>query len=223
MNTLGIFVKYPKAGDVKTRLASETSPQFASNLYERFLWDVTEQFAECGEQRSLCYTPKDDQTVTYFSNLSNDRYQLWEQPNTTLGERMQSFFSDQFEEEGSCAVLIGSDSPSLPGALVLEAFRMLDSYQVVLGPSTDGGYYLIGQQTPGWNLFEGIRWSEPTVFQQTLRRIMQQNLRLGMLLPWYDVDSLNDLEMLKGHLTAMDSIGGKVPQRTFEFLNQLSY
>ena len=77
----------------------------------------------------------------------------------------------------------------------------------MLGPATDGGYYLLGQQSPGFPIFDSIEWSRAGVLHQTVERIAACHARLALLSPWYDVDTLNDLTMLEGHLHAMHQAG----------------
>ena len=90
-------------------------------------------------------------------------------------------------------MLIGSDSPTLPGHLLDMASRALATHDVVLGPATDGGYYPIGLQTPRPGIFEGIDWSTGAVLEQTLTRCRDAGLRVFFLPTWYDIDTATDL------------------------------
>jgi glycosyltransferase A (GT-A) superfamily protein (DUF2064 family) len=101
---------------------------------------------------------------------------------------------------------VGTDSPTLPLAYVEQAFRELDGADVVLGPATDGGYYLIGcaRRQP---LFADIPWSSPHVLSETIARLTDLKSRLALLPPWYDIDTLTDWWVLRGHLTAMGRVG----------------
>ena len=207
MNLLGIFVKQPVPGRVKTRLADDVGPDHAARLYAAFITDIAERFRTFADRRFLCYTPDDSQAADYFSEISQENYQLWLQPEISLGERLAAFFEYAFSLGAKRVVVIGSDSPTLPGEMVNEAFSLLEEHDCVLGPATDGGYYLVGQQAPGHPIFASIAWSRAGVLHQTAERIAACHARLALLSPWYDVDTLNDLTMLRGHLRAMRQAG----------------
>src|SRR5262249_55897042 len=105
-------------------------------------------------------------------------------------------------------VLLGSDSPTLPGTFVAEAFRLLETADVVLGPATDGGYYLLGCARRRPPVFDGIDWGSPHVLEQTIACLADPAWRVALLPPWYDVDTLDDWRMLRGHLAALRRAGG---------------
>ena len=109
-------------------------------------------------------------------------------------------------------MIVGSDSPTLPARLVEEAFELLKENDVVIGPAVDGGYYLVGQSKPVSEMFEGINWSEPNVLQQTIERLRETKSSVGLLTPWYDIDSLEDVMFLRGHLNALELSGTEVEQ-----------
>ena len=88
-----------------------------------------------------------------------------------------------------------------------QAFSLLQEHDCVLGPATDGGYYLVGQQSPGHPIFTSIEWSRAGVLHQTAERIAACHARLALLSPWYDVDTLDDLTVLRGHLRALHQAG----------------
>jgi hypothetical protein len=203
MNVLGIFVKHPIPGLVKTRLAAKLGIDGAAKLYAAFINDLSNRFREIGDRRVLCYAPNDESAQEYFRNLAGEDFGLWPQPETSLGDRMARFFSVSFVANAQRVVVIGSDSPTLPADLVTQAFDRLKSHDCVLGPATDGGYYLIGQSRRTWPIFDGIDWSSRRVLQQTVARVAESGAGLALLTPWYDVDTADDLELLRGHLQAM--------------------
>ena len=113
-------------------------------------------------------------------------------------------------------LFVGSDSPTLPTQYVERALDLLESRDVVIGPSVDGGYYLIGFSKYGALLsiptvFEEIAWSTEIVFRQTLGKIQEINAQLGLLPPWYDVDTPAGLQLLRDHLFGMDLAGESIP------------
>ena len=120
---------------------------------------------------------------------------------------MAAFFAAQFENGVRATVLVGTDSPTLPLEFVDQAFDRLEGAEVVLGPATDGGYYLVGCAGRVPPIFEGIAWGESRVLAETIARLSDPACRLAMLPPWYDVDTLDDWRMLVGHLAALRRAG----------------
>lgn len=200
---LGIFVKYPEPGRVKTRLAETIGAEQAAKYYAAFLQDIITRFRTSGQERRLCYAPDADRAMQYFQKLAQNDYQLWLQPECPLGTRLEKLFEEAFDRGAVRVVVIGSDSPTLPKTHVDEAFALLGNHDVVLGPATDGGYYLIGMSIRRYALFDEINWSQPTVLAETMRKLKALGSRVALLPPWYDIDSASDLQMLWGHLCAM--------------------
>jgi glycosyltransferase A (GT-A) superfamily protein (DUF2064 family) len=121
---------------------------------------------------------------------------------------MAAFFAGRFRAGARAVVLLGTDSPTVPLAFVEQAFGELERAHVVLGPATDGGYYLVGcagSFVPP--IFEGIAWGGNGVLGDTVRRLADPRWRLAVLPPWYDVDTLDDWRMLQGHLAALRRAG----------------
>jgi len=210
---LGLMAKQPLPGLVKTRLAAETSAEFAARVATAFLSDSLDRLAGIGARRLLAFAPREAEQ--FFSNLVRGRFEVTAQVDGDLGQRMAAFFEGQFRNGAEKIIIIGVDSPTLPLTYIEEAFAKLEQADLVLGPATDGGYYLVGCSVgrisnPSHRLppiFEGISWSEPTVLQNTVSRLQHTEWRLGLLPSWYDVDTLNDWQMLRGHLAALWQAG----------------
>lgn len=199
--TFGIFVKFPEPGRVKTRLAAEIGDELACRLYVAFLMDLVPRFQDIPARRVLAYTPNDERTRDYFEQLGQGKYELWPQPEGTLGDRMAAFF-ETFGPEP--AVLIGSDSPTLERFDVEYALQRLTEVEVVLGPATDGGLYLIGLRGPlSSRLLRPIEWSTSRAFDQMLAEVRRRGRSLETLRLWYDIDTLDDVNFLRGHLAAL--------------------
>ena len=120
---------------------------------------------------------------------------------------MQAFLAGELEEGADRVVLIGSDTPTLDPTMVISGFLCLEGRDVVIGPATDGGYYLVGARRSAPPIFEGVDWSSPNVLSQTIDRLADTELSLSILPPWYDVDTPDDVRMLAGHLRALRRAG----------------
>jgi rSAM/selenodomain-associated transferase 1 len=198
---LVLFAKWPAAGQVKSRLAAQTSPEWAAGVARAFLLDLLDRFDAFPARRVLAFTPPAAESA--FTELVHGRFDLVPQAAGDLGARLATCLREQFALGAARVVVIGSDSPTLPLDLVHQAFAELERADLVLGPATDGGYYLIGSTKMQPALFEGIAWSTERVLLDTVRRAGEQGLRFAVLPPWYDVDSLTDWWMLRGHLAAL--------------------
>ncbi len=197
---LGIFAKWPIPGKVKTRLAATTSAEWAAQVAAAFLGDTLDRLAAVPARRVVVFAPDDNGAA--FAPLVGERFTLRQQGPGDLGERLARFFATH---NGLATVVVGSDSPTLPAALVEQAFELLEDADVVLGPAADGGYYLLGCRRFDASLFSGIDWGSCRVLGQTIERLGEA--RLALLPPWYDVDSLDDWHMLAGHLAALRRAG----------------
>lgn len=200
MKVLGVFAKKPAAGQVKTRLAAETSPEFAARVATAFLHDLIERLSPLAVQRILAFAP--DDALTYFTEVTHSQFELVPQGDGDLGQRMARFFTDRLHAGAAATVLVGTDSPTLPLDYIDKAFSALDRHDLVLGPATDGGYYLIGIARRLPPIFDGIAWGTHRVLAETIARL-DPGWKLALLPPWYDVDTLADWQMLKGHLAAL--------------------
>lgn len=210
---LGMFARRPEPGRVKTRLAEALGPEGAAAAYEAMLLDAaelwgSERVLDPGGRRVLVFAPED--AGPWFDAHVSESWALQPQTGEDLGTRMQAFFEGEFADGASRVVLIGSDSPTLDPTFVVSAFLLLQQRDVVLGPATDGGYYLIGLKPPVPPIFEGIDWSSSRVLSQTVARLEAAGRSVGMLPPWYDVDTPDDWQALAGHLALMRASGKSI-------------
>ena len=145
-----------------------------------------------GDRRVIAYSPLERKAE--FAEVASDAWELTPQAKGDLGQRMVSFFETQLAQgRDDRVVLIGTDSPTLPLAMIEMAFDALRTVPVVLGPTCDGGYYLVGATGQVPPIFAGIDWSTPSVWQQTIDRLHAASCRFAELPRWYDVDDLQDL------------------------------
>jgi rSAM/selenodomain-associated transferase 1 len=189
-----IFAKEPVPGQVKTRLNPPLPPAAACRLYHAFLEDILEEMGRLPAMTlALAYTPAGAED--FFSKLAPARLRLIPQEGRDLGERMLRTFAWGFETGFQPVLLRGSDTPDLPAALLSEARRHLSNgpAQVVLGPSRDGGYYLIGLKGLYPDLFAGMSWSTGKVLAETLNRAAALSLKVQLLPYWADIDTYADL------------------------------
>ena len=221
-----VFAKNPVPNQVKTRLVPALSPEQAATLYTAFLTDWCETLAKLpGVDLIIAYTPAEAQSD--LQALIGEDATYIPQIGTDLGERLASATQWAAEHKYTKILLVGSDSPTLPISYISKAFTLLDSRDIAIGPSTDGGYYLIGfsvetLETTVPRIFEEIAWSTADVFQQTVASIRSLKATLGLLPPWYDIDTAEDLVFLHAHISAMRLAGETVQAvRTESVLTEL--
>ncbi len=194
-NVLIIFVKAAQAGTVKTRLLGEFTAEEALALYRAMAEDLVERFIDSGAfALQVHFTPED--AGEEIKSWLGDGLILRPQQGRDLGERMRGSFAGAFREGFQKAAIIGSDLPTLAHSRVTEAFRQLDRHEVVLGPSEDGGYYLIALKSQCPELFEDVEWSSPAVLSRTLENASRRGLDLIQLPRESDLDTPADIRQL---------------------------
>lgn len=201
--SLIVIGKAPEAGRTKTRLTPPLTPEEAAGLYEAFLVDSVELGFQLGWERvSVVYAPTPGARIA-LSRLLPHGTRLIAQPGTGLQAALSGAFEREITRGFDRVVLIGSDNPSLPKTIIEQASSRLDDYDVVIGPSTDGGYYLIAMSALHPGLFERITWSTDVVYAETLERASDLGLDVYTLPAWYDVDTIEDLRQLALDLEAL--------------------
>jgi uncharacterized protein len=213
---IAIVAKAPRPGAVKTRLCPPLTAEDAAELYRAFVADKVEQVRSVTAARgAIVYTP--DEGRGFFERLAPDLL-LIPQQGTDLGARLVTSFDWFFGEGYPAAAFIDSDSPTLPREFLLQALDLMASpdVDVVLGPSADGGYYLIGLRKACPELFMRMPWSTPRIFAETMARAQQLGLRVASLPPWFDVDTGLDLERLE---CSLRNTPGPAPRHTRRFLD----
>lgn len=197
---LAVMTKAPRAGQVKTRLTPPLTPEEAAALNICFLRDTTAAIsgaALAGGVRGIAvYTPVGAESA--YAGILPPEFQLVPQRGEAFGERLIYAMEDLFRLGFESVCLIDSDSPTVPQHAFSEAATILaqSDEAVVLGPSEDGGYYLIGMKKLHRGLFEDIAWSTERVLEQTKERARKMNLKIHLLPAWYDVDDRETLQLL---------------------------
>jgi rSAM/selenodomain-associated transferase 1 len=227
---LAIMAKAPRPGKVKTRLSPPLTSHQAAAINTCFLQDTTMNIGGLtGEMACagvVSYTPIGDEYL--FEGLLPAGYWLLQQRGGSFGERLLTTAQDLFQCGFASVCLIDSDSPTVP----TEAFAMaVDALQrpgdrIVLGPSHDGGYYLIGLKQAHAAPFENISWSTASVLPETLAAIQKIGVELITLPLWYDVDDAESLSVLRSELIdglrpEFTSLPGYAAEHTRGFLRQL--
>lgn len=189
-----LFARAPELGRVKTRLAHEIGDAAALAAYEelgRTCWsNAVAARGALGGRALVAYTPHDGEDSVRAWLSGADAYTV--QQNGDLGQRMLSAITSALSDGAGRVVVIGSDCPTLSERVLLDAFAALDRADVVIGPATDGGYYLIGMSRARDVLFADVPWSSPLTLGVTLDRAQAAGLRVALLQPLSDVDTADD-------------------------------
>lgn len=184
-----MFLKAPRPGLVKVRLAAAIGPEAASAAYRQL---VERLLASLGrlDPVQLCFTP--DDAVAEIQPWLAARWTAAPQGDGDLGARLERAFDQAFAAEARRVVIIGSDCPDIAVPDIEAAWAALRESDVVLGPATDGGYWLVGLRAPQPQLFRGIPWSTAAVLTETLARARLAGLSVHLLRALSDVDTVED-------------------------------
>ena len=240
---LAVMTKAPQAGRVKTRLVPFLTPAEAAELNKCFLRDTVTAISVCcsgglrppstvneeshpGAQRAplqcrpiAVYTPVGAESA--YTDILPADFSLLPQRGDEFGERLYFAVEDLFKCGFASVCLIDSDSPTVPAENFAEAVELLSTSRdrVVLGPSDDGGYYLIGVKKPHRHLFEQIDWSTERVLNQTIQRVIESGLEIKLLPRGYDVDDAASLRRLC-HELLRENAGVGIAPNTRSFLRK---
>lgn len=218
---LVVVAKAPLEGLVKTRLSPCLGPADAAILYECLLRDIVAKLEKYKESEFwLAFAPGGEE---YFSR-NYPAIRLLAQRGKDLGERLHHVFVDLFCRGYSEIVVADSDSPTVPLSSIDQAYKQLlgeEGYDLVLGPSDDGGYYLIALKRPTEQVFHDIPWSTDSVLDTTLERAGELALRVGLLSPAYDIDVEEDLRRLWNDFMTIEHLRELAP-RTYDYLRNLA-
>jgi len=183
-----VFGKIPRPGQVKTRLTPVLTPGEAARLYRAFLQDALRQYQALPADVHLYLSePVEPGRV---EEVLGATCPVHVQTGEGLGERMAHAVQSTLADDYAAACVIGTDHPTLPTAYIRQAFESLsEDPALCIGPSEDGGFYLLGMTRSYPELFEGMTYSHPQVFADTLARAERTNGSLTILPQWYDVDT----------------------------------
>jgi rSAM/selenodomain-associated transferase 1 len=206
-NILLLFVKAPAPGKVKVRMTPPLAPEEAAGLYRAFVEDLLERTApleEKGVERVCAYEPAPDFPDLSWIKVPHPR--LYFQRGGTVEEHFIRAFDQAFSmAPGGRVVAMASDIPLLPLEYVHLSFKLLDTREAVLGPTSDGGCYLMGLQHRHPDAFKGIPWSTERVFSKAKESLSAHGLPYDTLPPYYDVDTPEDLTRLARDILAKNN------------------
>ncbi|GIW42741.1 MAG: hypothetical protein KatS3mg077_0023 [Candidatus Binatia bacterium] len=207
-----VFAKPPLPGKVKTRLARAIGEEGAARLARAFLADVWALVSRLGWARSVLAS-----TSTNVEEFGlGENIEVWRQGEGDLGARIERIVRRGLGAADR-VLAIGADSPGLPEAILNQARAMLGSHDAVIGPARDGGFYLLGLRHCPKGLLANIRWSAATTGALVAARLHQYGMQLGVLPPWFDVDEVGDLVLLRRRIQ-VGAIRAPATKRALESL-----
>jgi len=210
MDALVIFAKFPEPGMVKKRIGKAIGMEASANLCNAFINDLIEKHQEKNY----------DLYLSFIGNEYKQKYKemfpnaiMYVQRGKNMSENMQCAFADLLETYEK-VVVIGCDVPNLSSLIIYKAFNALESYDVVLGPAEDGGYYLVGMKTPE-EVFVGMPWGTEKLLEAQMKSLVDHNLTFAMLERLPDVDTVEELNALKKVLKKEDA------PKTYEYMQNI--
>ena len=187
-NLIIVFVRTPELGKVKTRLAKAIGDQAALTIYKLLLKHTATVLHELSFDKVVYYSEKIENNDFWEASLFEKKLQK----GADLGERMQQAFETAFDRGYKKVLIIGSDLFELTSTLIISALEALETYDISIGPSLDGGYYLLGMKELHPAVFKNKKWGANSVLKNTLRDLKQQNVKLLEALN--DIDTFEDLQ-----------------------------
>ncbi len=209
---LAVVAKRPGPGQTKTRLCPPLTGAEAAALYECFLADTLDVMRQVERvERTIVYLPEDESD--YFRTLAPD-FTLLPQTGADLGARLDNLLRDALAAGARYAVVMDSDSPTLPLSTVEDAYTRLEAgADVVFGPCDDGGYYLVGVTRPQPRLLREVAMSTPSVLEDSLAIARSLDLKVALLPTWYDVDTGAELARLEAELAQLPAATARHTRR----------
>lgn len=219
-NALAVMTKAPIPGSVKTRMVPPLTHEQAAELCRALLFDQLEHLSALADvDLFVAFTPAE--AVTLIESLVPPGFQYFPQRGADLGARMNAVFYELRRRGHRNLVVMGSDLPALPLNILNDAFQALEAerQRIVLGPSRDGGYYLVGMNRPTPEIFNEMSWSHDRVFSQTIEKLASLGIDFTTLPGWFDLDTIEDIEFLRSY---SDPAVRAAMKRTVSFLQRLN-
>ena len=211
MDALVLFAKYPQVGKVKKKIGEVIGMENSARMCNAFIQDLV------NKNSSRDY----DLYLSFIGREHKEKYRelfpqaiLYVQRGSNLGENMHCSFEDLLDDYRK-VVILSCDVPQVSSKEVVRAFNALDSYDAVIGPAEDGGYYLIGLKKPR-NIFMGLHWGKESLLQEQIHKLKERKMTFVLLNPHPDVDTPEELRYMKKVLKAEDA------PETYQVLRELN-
>jgi len=193
-NALILMTRVPIPGKTKTRLETHLTPEQCAMLHTCFMKDIYETAKKIDAEVYVYYTPEKYKPL--MRAILGEKAKLRPQIDGNLGDRMAHAIRERLDIGYEKCVLIGTDIPTIEESVLNKAFNALDSSQVVIGPTLDGGYYLIGMKKPHAEVFSDTFYGVDTVYESTLHRMTALGIKYSTVDEWYDIDTYFDLKYM---------------------------
>ncbi len=201
-----IFARSPFSGQVKTRLAKTMGTQAARGIYARLLYEtIFNLLSDSHPEVQVTLSLASQKGLRFFRDAFPELAVTVQSPGN-LGRRMQTALNQAFEQGATKSVLIGSDLPGMKWDIIENAFEITNANTITLGPSTDGGFYLIGMSQIKRNLLANIQWSTPAVLTQLQNNLKQAGLQTILLPTRRDIDQEEDWREWQSKIKAFNQI-----------------
>ncbi len=187
-NLIIVFVRTPELGKVKTRLAKSIGDVSALTIYKLLLKHTETVLHDLSFDKVVYYSEKVEENDFWEARL----FEKKRQKGADLGKRMQHAFETAFEKGYQKVLIIGSDLFDLKSIHITTAFEALENHDLTIGPSLDGGYYLLGMKELYPAVFKNKKWGTDSILENTLKDLQQQNVKLLEALN--DIDTFEDLQ-----------------------------
>ena len=188
-----VYARWPHAGRAKTRLAKGIGAKEAVGVYARLLFGYLCELAQADLSAEIELSVANEEDKPFFEQAFPE-LAVCAQQGADLGARMRHSLEQAFADDCTQVVLTGSDVPALSSKIVAQAFEALETSDAVIGPASDGGYYLIGMRAPGYDLFTDMPWSTADVSALTRQRAQQLGITMAEVPTLQDIDTLEDLD-----------------------------
>ena len=183
-----VLAKAPILGEVKTRIGKNIGMESSKWIYEQLLSHTSNVTKKTKIKTVLFKNKNHEKLETLFKHSIASKFQL----GRSLGEKMENAFHWAFKKKYKKIILIGADLWTLNEKIIIDSFKLLDKFNLVIGPSYDGGYFLIGMKKPNENIFKNIPWSTNNVLEKTISKMKTR--KISFLEITKDIDSFSDLK-----------------------------
>ncbi len=219
-NALIVFIKTPAPFQVKTRLQPHLSGKQSAMLYTAFLRDIDKKFNKTNDFDCWYAIAPENYDINFLKDII-DLTNFFLQQGKDLGERMDQAFRTLFSKDYKKIILMGSDIPTVPAEYIQQAFTAIERNDVVIGPCTDGGYYLIGLHQPYTFLFSDLHWSTSEVLKETMSIIKENKLSVSSLPQKPDIDTFSNLVELYQSLVKTDHKATNFPSSSWAVISDI--